>query len=254
MLAVLGGAGVAVPSRWEVGLPGVDAAAVRLEWVHAVVSSWFDGEGGVDHAAKMKPYAVSPARSAEGGAAVEVGLLDDTLASRLLSRAAGGVAVRLGQSVVRLRSGPRQVAAVRWADLARPTPARAWCLRFVTPVTFRRGDKFTPWPDPSAVLGGLRARWRAFAPAELPALELDMSTGPVWVTDVDGASEVARVDGRTVCGFVGLLRLECDASGQTASAVDSLVRLVPFSGVGAYTTRGFGLTRVEPTRVPRAAG
>jgi len=240
-----------MPSRWEIGLPGVDPATVRLEWLHAVVSSWFD-DGEAAHGAKLKPYSVSPPCRADGGVVVEVGLLDDTLVPRLLTRASGGTAVRLGNTTVRLRSAPRQVAAVRWADLAAATSARAWCLRFASPVTFRRGDKFSPWPDPAPVLGGLRARWRAFVPPELPPLSLDLSAGPVWVTDVDGSSEVVRINGRTVSGFVGRLRFECDGDDPTASAVDSLVRLAPFSGIGAYTTRGFGVTIIEPTWAPRA--
>lgn len=240
-----------MPSRWELGLPGVDCSRLRVEWLHAVVSAWFD-VGPAGHAASHKGYAVSPPRPVEGGAVFEVGLLDDGLVPRLLTAAAPGVVIRLGSRTVRLSRGALQVAAVTWPGLAASSGNRSWVLRFVTPVTFRRGNRFSPWPDPPAVLGGLRARWRAFAPKELPALSLDLSADPVWVTDVAGANEVVRVDGRVVSGFVGRVRWECDADDATASVVNSLLRLARYAGVGALTTRGFGVTVVEQTWPPRA--
>ena len=116
-------------------------------------------------------------------------------------------------------------------------------------MTFRRGNRFTPLPAPSPILGSLRRSWNTYAPPEL-AVDLDLSTDPVWVTDIDGRNEVVQVNKLTVSGFVGRLRLECD-DGATADAVSRVVRLAPVAGVGAYTTRCFGVTRIDPTWQPR---
>jgi CRISPR-associated endoribonuclease Cas6 len=240
-----------MPSRWELALPGVDGSRLQVEWLHAVVSSWFD-QGAAEHAARFKGYAVSPPRPVEGGAAFEIGVLDDALVPRLLTAAAPGTPIRLGSRTLRLPRGPLQTAATTWPGLAVSAATRSWVLRFVTPVTFRRGNRFSPWPDPPAVLGGLRARWSAFAPKELPPVALDLSADPVWVTDVAGANEVIRVDQRIVSGFVGRVRWECDADDATASTVNSLLRLAGYGGVGAHTTRGFGVTVTERTWLPRA--
>jgi CRISPR-associated endoribonuclease Cas6 len=236
-----------MPSRWEITLPGVDAAGVRLEWVHAAVSGWFD-DGEAGHRVQVKPYAVSPPFASDRGAAISIGLIDDALADRLPTRAASGVTVRLGSVATRLNGPPRQVAASTWAQLGEPTSAEAWCLRFVSPTTFRRGNAFAPSPAPAAILGSLRRSWATFGPE--PVL-LELSPDPVWLTDIDVTSQVVRVAGRTVSGFTGRLRFACDAGPEAARAVNTLVGLAPYAGVGAHTTSGFGVTALESTWQPR---
>jgi CRISPR-associated endoribonuclease Cas6 len=235
-----------MPSRWELRVPTPSPEAVRLEHLHAVVSGWFDHDD-TAHRSKAKGYTVSPLRDSPHGPVVEIGLIDDNLTDTLLTRAAPGVTIRLGRTTVALPTQPRQVAATPWAALTARGGNRAWCLRFVTPLTFRRGNKFTPLPAPTPILASLRTAWRDFAPPQIAQPDLDLSSHPVWVTDIDGANDVRTVNGRTVSGFLGRLRIECDADDGIARAIDQVVGLAPFSGVGAYTTRGFGVTRLEPT-------
>jgi CRISPR-associated endoribonuclease Cas6 len=234
-----------MPTRWQVTTPGIDPTQVKVEQLHAVVSAWFDHDD--THRASAKPYTVSPPAAATDGAMFEVGLLDDDLTGRLLTRAAPGIRLRFGSQHTTLSHAPQQTAGAPWKQLAAPTTATAWCIQFVTPTTFRRGNAFTPWPAPKPVLGGLRAAWRHFAPTELPNLHLDMSNDPVWVTDIDGANQVVTVNHLTVSGFVGRIRYTCDATPDVCAAVDRLMRLAPYAGIGAYTTRGFGLVRLEHT-------
>ncbi|MEO3747194.1 CRISPR system precrRNA processing endoribonuclease RAMP protein Cas6 [Plantactinospora sp. B5E13] len=237
-----------MPSRWRITTPGIDPTQVRVEHLHAVVSSWFDTTTNA-HRAQAKPYTISPpARHTLDSPGFEVTLLDDTLTNRLLTRAAPGVRLRLGAQHTQLDAGAEQIATTPWTHLtAGDSGANAWCLRFVTPTTFRRGNSFTPWPAPNPVLGGLRAAWRRFAPPGLPELVLDLATDPVWVTDVDGANQVLRINNLTVSGFVGRIRYACDAPTDTRHAVDRLMRLAPYAGIGAHTTRGLGQVRPEPT-------
>jgi CRISPR/Cas system endoribonuclease Cas6 (RAMP superfamily) len=115
----------------------------------------------------------------------------------------------------------------------------------MTLTTFRRGKSFTPNPGLKPILGGLRQVWHTCAPAGLPPLALDLATEPVWLTAIEVSSRTVRVDGRIVSGFTGRLRLACDAPAEVAGAVDRLVRLAPYCGVGAHTTRGFGTVRLE---------
>ncbi|MFY1649788.1 CRISPR system precrRNA processing endoribonuclease RAMP protein Cas6 [Solwaraspora sp. WMMB762] len=250
-----------MPSRWQFVVPGVDPAGVRLEHVHAVVSRWFDVDEAA-HRSHAKAYSVSPPVAHPAGTLVEVGLLDDALVDKLRAGAATGAVIRFGGQVGALVTGARQVAGVSWLELARPSGDAAWSLRFLTPATFRRGNGFTPWPDPWSVVAGLRAVWRANAPAGLPELVLPLpgvggpgGGGPgerpdrdaLWVSDIDGTSDVVKVNGRTVSGFLGRIRYVCDGPTALVGAVDRLMRLAPYSGVGAQRGRGFGLVRLEPT-------
>jgi CRISPR-associated endoribonuclease Cas6 len=239
-----------MPSRWELLLPTQTPEAVRLEHLHAVVSRWFDADLAAHHG-KAKGYTVSPLRAGPRGPVVEIGLIDDALVEPLLAQVTPESVIRLGRTHVTVPEAPAQVAAVSWQSLAERGTSTAWCLRFVTPLTFRRGNKFTPMPAPKTILASLRASWRAFAPADIAQPDLDLALDPVWVTDIDGVNDVREVNGRTVSGFVGALRIECDAEPHVAHAVDQVVRLAPFSGVGAHTTRGFGVTRIEQTWQPR---
>jgi CRISPR-associated endoribonuclease Cas6 len=192
-----------------------------------MLSGWLDS----DHHAPRKPWSWVRAESE-----LLIGLLDDRLGERLLR---GANAIRMPLE---------QVAATSWAALRAARGTRdGWCMQFISPVTFRRGNRFVPWPAPSAVFGSLRATWRHFAAFEVGDLELDLRLDPLVVTAVRGASHTERVevhgqDSVLVGGFLGTVRYAIDGpvNGQT---VDSLVRLAPFSGVGAYTTRGFGGVR-----------
>ena len=216
-----------MPSLWRCRWPGSAAEPDRAA-VHRVLSRWLDTE----HHAQRKPWSWS-AGAAEGE--ILVGLLDDRLTDQLLHGAdAAGTPVR-------------QVAAVSWSELRDGRSRDGWCVEFVSPVTFRRGNRFLPWPAPSAVFGSLRAAWRHFGAPHVGDLALDLSLDPLVVTAVCGTSRTERVAAHRlnsvlVGGFVGTVRYAVDGAVD-AAVVDTLIRLAPFSGVGAYTTRGFGGVR-----------
>jgi CRISPR-associated endoribonuclease Cas6 len=196
--------------------------------VHRTLSRWLDN----DHHAQRKPWSWTAQDSG-----LIIGLLDDRLAERL---------VRCGDAA----SMPvQQIAKADWAQLRSSRPRDCWDFDFVSPVTFRRGNRFLPWPSPSAVFGSLRAAWRTFGAPEVGDLKLDLRLDPLVVTAVCGSSHTERVivhnnDGVLVGGFVGTVRYALDGAADP-EAVSALARLAQFSGVGAYTTRGFGGVRIS---------
>ncbi len=217
-----------MPSLWRCSWLG--PTDLNRHTVHRILSRWLD----TDHHASRKPWSWS----GEVGASpcsLLVGLLDDRLADRFLRGAdAAGAPVR-------------QVAAASWSELRSGRARDCWQLEFTSPVTFRRGNRFLPWPSPSAVFGSLRAAWRHFGAPEVGDLELDLRLDPLVVTAICGASRTERVTVHEqasvlVGGFVGTVGYAVDGDADP-QAVDALVRLAPFSGVGAYTTRGFGGVR-----------
>lgn len=228
-----------MPSAWRVTFDSVDPAQVSLEAVHAVVSSWLDG----DHHAPSKPHATTPLHRHESGVSLDIGLLDDRLVSRLSDSASIGTSVRFGHqhtAVVNLTL----VEAQPWEQLLTDSGCRAWSLKFITPTTFRHHDRYSPWPDPITVVTGLHRRLSVFGPSppRLPALRRDH----VLVSDVDGSSQTVVLQRRLVSGFVGQVDyvLENDAPG--GAVIDAALRMSRYCGVGAHTTHGLGVTRVEP--------
>ncbi|MGV9366606.1 CRISPR system precrRNA processing endoribonuclease RAMP protein Cas6 [Amycolatopsis sp. NPDC003731] len=222
-----------MPSLWEMPVPG---GVIDRRQLHGLLASCLD----TDHHADRKGWSWKATTTG-----IEIGVLDDGLVGRLLTGA--------GRRV-------RQVAAVAWSDVAGGS-GRAWAVEFVSPVTFRRGNRLLPWPSPSAVLGSLRADWRRFAAPHAGDLEVDLAFDPVVVTEVRGASEVERfvlherpdAAGKrvpvqvTVGGFRGRVTYAVEDPG-LRDAVGKLLAIAPYAGVGAHTTRGFGGVRLHPGR------
>lgn len=211
-----------MPTLWRCQWPNPDRAIV-----HCRLSRWLDS----DHHAQRKPWSWT-AQSSD----LLIGLLDDRLTDHLVQCAdAAGTPVQ-------------QVAKTDWAQLRSGRPGDCWQLEFISPVTFRRGNRFLPWPSPSAVFGSLRAAWRHFGAPAAGDLKLDLRLDPLVVTAVCGSSRTERVivhnnESVLVGGFVGTVRYALDGAADP-EAVGALVRLAQFSGVGAYTTRGFGGVRI----------
>lgn len=57
------------------------------------------------------------------------------------------------------------------------------------------------------------------------------------------------MDSIVVSGCVGFIRLEAPDHA-TAGVADALLRFAEYTGVGAYTARGFGVMRLVRTRQP----
>ena len=107
-------------------------------------------------------------------------------------------------------------------------------------------------------------------PATAPALPWRPSGCPVWVSDLDGRTEVqllprtVRHDGgqerheEVISGFVGRVRYVCDQGSDAEAAVfGALLAFAAYAGAGSHTAYGFGVTIPEPTWQPptiRAGG
>lgn len=262
-----------MPSRWDIALAGPADAGIPLAAPHAVVSGWLDdrgtgprdGQAGSGHGDQVKKWAFGPLRALPGGEGIvmQVRLLDDALEDRLLASTAPGTAVRLGSQRYLVGEPALLVEQAAWADLGTRLGSRAWQVRFASPACVRRRNRAAPLLSPDALALGLAERWRLLHPPTAPALPWRPGTGPVWVSDLDGHTEVqllprtVRRDGRqerreeVISGFVGRVRYVCDHGGDTdAAAFGALLAFASFAGAGSHTAYGFGVTIPEPTWQP----
>jgi CRISPR-associated endoribonuclease Cas6 len=257
---------------------GVDPTRVRLEHVHAAFSRWFD-RSPAEHAANDKPYTVSPlTRDERGRTGVEIATLTETAGRRLREATADGATVRLGNQT-RPVGAPEHLIGRSWAQLAENTTDDRWQLEFLTPTTFRSGDRASPLPHVGTVMNGLARTWNACSDTRIepPAADaahgvdsradvVDCRTdtdvnagadtegwGAVWVSGLDLRSvtvsvRVRRRDGSfqpiTVSAALGSLTLRCDDS-RAAARAGPLLQLAAYCGVGGMTGKGFGVTRVR---------
>lgn len=255
-----------MPDRWFVPISGVDPDRVRLEHVHAAFSRWFD-RSPTEHAANDKPYTVSPlTRDARGRVGVEIATLTATAGQRLHEATADGATVRLGNQT-RPVGALRHLLGHSWAQLAGKTTDDRWRLEFLTPTTFRSGDRSSPLPQVETVMDALSRAWTAWSDTPLPAPAADAADvidcrtggwGAVWVSDLDLRSvtvslRVRRRDATfqplTLSAALGSLTLRCDEPAAAARA-GPLLRLAAYCGIGGMTGKGFGVTRVQAHRRP----
>jgi CRISPR-associated endoribonuclease Cas6 len=270
-----------VPSQWEVSLAGPAGAPIPLAAPVAVVSRWLDDPrpsrlqvasaqtGRSGHNDQARKWACGPLQTSspvipDGEATVVLGvrLLDDTLSDRLLAATRPGQNIRLGAHHYTIAGTARQIERIPWEDLRRWSGARAWQVRFVTPTCLRRGNQTSPWPAPESVARGLAERWRRLEPDTAPSLPRN-GAGPVWVSDLEGRSDVQvltrnirrggqwQLEDEIISGFTGRIRYVCDhGSDAEAADFDALIAFSAFAGVGSHTTYGFGVVAAERTWQP----
>ncbi len=277
-----------MPSRWEVALAGPGDAAIPLAAPLAIVSGWLDdpprggvGAGSVPgsrsgHGDQARRWAFGPLRTSgpgdSGGAitVLQVRLLDDGLRDRLEAAVRPGAMIRLGEHQFQITEPPRELDQVprrrapgrgraggRGSSGSSPRPA---CVAGTGPRPGRHPSR-SPAAWPSAGTGSTQP-----PPLRCPHL----APGPVWVSDLDGRSDVhvltrrVRKDGRwrfedeMISGFIGRLRYVCDkGTDEEAAAFDALMEFAVYAGVGSHTTCGFGVVVPEPSWQPptvRSAG
>jgi CRISPR/Cas system endoribonuclease Cas6 (RAMP superfamily) len=131
-----------------------------------------------------------------------------------------------------------------WSELAEEAgPARTFRFEFVTPTAFRSGAATIPLPLPTLVFGHFRSRWNVFAPEDLrPHAPLgDMN---LLLSHVDIATPgILRFKRATHVGFVGRCTIEARGCPEALRrSLDTLASIAPFSGTGAGTTFGMGVT------------
>jgi CRISPR-associated endoribonuclease Cas6 len=219
-----------------------------MEQLHAAISSWFDYSH-ADHDAPIKPYAMSPigrssTENEEHAVGFELSVLTDRALERLRSATEAGREIRLGAQRGRVARAVGLMSE-SWESLSTPSGAHAWQLEFITPATFRQGNRSSPWPAPSSVLHGLQQSWTrcsGLTPRELNYQQLRT----IWVSDIAGNSEPMNLSGLRVSGFVGRIRYQCDRA-DVADLIDPLLRMAAYSGVGSAKAKGLGVTRLPKT-------
>ncbi len=151
-------------------------------------------------------------------------------------------------------SGRTTYEALAAAQLTRmERPERQVTLDFYTPTTFKSGDMHMPVPLPELVFGSLVDRWNAFSPIRLSPEVRRFGEEMVAISRYKLESRsVAFKAGSQRVGGVG--RVTYRALGGDRYWLGVLQMMADFafySGVGALTTAGFGLTR-RAERAPAA--
>ncbi|WP_280310280.1 CRISPR system precrRNA processing endoribonuclease RAMP protein Cas6 [Nocardia abscessus] len=241
-------------TRWALPLAGIDPTRVSLTHLHAVASRLADQH----HWSSPKPWSARPPRFLDGLCVLEIITLTSEAAHHLHTTATPGTPVRFGPQHGTILTSPHPLATTTWHELHTATPTEpVWTVHFRTPATFGNRDRFSPWPDPSAVARSLTNRWNTLNPDPTQHLDQDPRTWHrIWVSDIHAHTELLPLPGLTVPGILGHIRYHCE-DPDTAHTLHRLLLLAEHAGLGRYTTRGLGiitLTQPAPTGDPKHTG
>ena len=130
-----------------------------------------------------------------------------------------------------------------WHEITEAEPSADLPLEFLTPTFFRRKEANYPIPAPGLILSSLVRHWNAFAPEPVPEEVAGRLIEHTTARYLNIRTLSATAHSRTV-GFIGRVTLHLPkATEEEARWLSRLGELAFFSGVGAKTTLGFGLTR-----------
>lgn len=229
-----------MPSLWHVELQFSGEPVRSSEHLHGLLSELLERPLAGSHHANTKGWSCGPMEPVSAGHhRITVGLVDDRLGALLRTAAEEGTRVRLGRSEGSLIACTcvDQRSWGRLVDEAHPVDRIG--LTFLTPMAIARGSEPGPLSVP-AIFGGYRKTWRHFAPVE-PRLEFE---GLDITLDARALrSAVDEVRDHRFRGTTGTLWLDLEhcASNQRR-ALHALAGVAPFSGTGARTPYGMGVT------------
>ncbi len=117
-------------------------------------------------------------------------------------------------------------------------------FRFLTPTTFRRGDKNRIVPDPELVFGSLLDRWNAYAPEKLPAELKQRFASEIIISKISIKSGLYELKHQSLLGFTGLCAYTVTSNDvELLAIIQKLSWFAIFCGVGQKTTMGMGVCR-----------
>jgi hypothetical protein len=229
-----------MPTTWVITLNGPHQRP-ETHHLHALASRWMD----IDHHANQKAWSLGRSEETESGFELEISSLIDTDVERLLPLR--GTEVRLGKCTYEVSETVKVTACVGWRsmyELAQPTPQISFA--FDTPLLFRssQGDAVL---SAGLLFGHLRKRWCSFV--RDPELMPEVSFDDCGLSLLSLVGQHVTVDvplGKTqrpmrLRGFEGLITVDTSrASDRDSQVLSALALLAPYSGIGSYTTRGYG--------------
>jgi CRISPR-associated endoribonuclease Cas6 len=213
------------------------------------------------HEAPRKPFTLTPLPGRNGAVSLRFTTLDGALfgpfLKALLEAAPEGLWLGedrfLLKRVLATPEGHPLAGAMTWEELKKAPAKREVQLRFLTPTVFTTSKpggraRYTPLSDPRLIAGSLLDKWQAHSPFPYNPKE-EAALRELFELDLEVAGfrhlRFHRVQAGKgfFPGFTGevTLRLWSD-SLEVQEALGRLHALAFFSGVGAKTPYGMGLT------------
>jgi CRISPR-associated endoribonuclease Cas6 len=249
-----------MPTLIEMRLTATWSLRPDTRQLHGLACALFEGEAMApdDHVGQEKPWAVAPLTATTGGSPAEwtwrAAWLPDS-APPLTQLDAGSIRAGHTSCLIAETSQRRVTRAV----LAAGPGAGRVTVRFGSPTYFSRNGADSAVPDPRLIAGSWRRRWNASLPDAAPLVigddEWQSVQRSLGLAAFDLHTETRDSGhGKDRTGFVGeaTLALARGSSPAARKLLAALARFAEYSGTGAQTTHGFGVTSLArpPGRQP----
>jgi CRISPR-associated endoribonuclease Cas6 len=210
--------------------------------IHALCFRWLglaqEGLAEQLHQQNNLPFCVAIQSVLRQKAYLRIGLLQKELLSPIL----WGISQDLGSEITltdipcRLGKWVEFLHTSSFETLTQVSPQKIIELQFLSPTSFKQGQRIQPFPLPELVFGSLLRRWNAFAPAALqfPALEWQGLTCAYELK-----TQALHLKGGAEIGTTGWVRYEFP-DGEQAAIATTLAHFACFAGVGRKTGMGMG--------------
>lgn len=232
-----------MPESWF--LPLDIQPPVKAEHLHAALSTWFDvatDDTPDRHHDDVKPYTISPPTQQAGRWGVDISTITTEASWRLQTTARSTPAVRLGTRLVRV-GRPSLTARTTWEQLVTTPVRNRWTIDFLTPTTFRTGQRASPLPIPTVMLRGPISCWDTYSGMP-PRQAREDHFRSLWVSELDCETVQLTLNQRTWPAVLGHVEIRCD-DPKVSAIVTPLFALAPYCGVGSFKAKGLGVVRVR---------
>lgn len=247
-----------MPATVTLELEGGDPSRVKHEHIRGYLSHMMERawpkelhDDGVPvpsdakHRRTTKLYSAYPTYDeSRGRVKLQIHLLDAGLLDHVTSTITASRSIRFGSQTFTITGFSWSMTP--WADLATGTGRTGDLLfTFRTPVILREGDCPLPFPLPRSLFESLSHRWNTFVPSPL-SVPVDFTDAGLVTVDLRIHTEIVRYERKPYVGLLGYARYSAFGADQTLRAVlETLGRFSRFSGIGSFTTAGFGVTEFD---------
>lgn len=124
-----------------------------------------------------------------------------------------------------------------------------YCVDFITPTSFKKGQGYVPFPQPDLVLRSLIRKWQRFSDISIDLNLTDTMNNELFVTGLKIKTVKVNLSSfGWVAGFTGRVYFRLISEDpKIRQWVSALFLYSEFSGIGSKTTMGFGRVRlVDP--------
>ena len=179
---------------------------------------------------------------------IEVNIIDDSLIPKFIYSYVFSEKFELSLDGYKLRKGYLNFKSIISYEKIYETSeiSEKICVNFITPTSFKSGNKVNLLPEPKLIFKGLIRKWQKFSELKINIDLRKVIEEEVVISGYELKTEKVETNSMGwFTGFVGKVYLDfLSKDEEVLKWLNALINFGEFCGVGRKTTMGFGKIRV----------